>query len=196
METKLRHARPTFETALAAWKAVLGQRGLPTELIWIFDENLCFEKDPARAEGFRLGFQTVFTPPPPKAERIAYEYFAEFDARLVFYRIGSAGGKSVCLALCDPWFESKTEADGFTRHDEWLISFRPGAQEEVEEVKDEARWKNRLLRERPLHDLDFCMSLRAIHERLAHGRVLSTYERSALRVLHLWRRVFGEPERP
>ena len=191
MQKKQAHTRPTFEAALVAWKSLLAQRGLPADLIWIFDENLCFEKNPARPDGFRLGFQTAFTPPPPNAERIAYEYFSEFAARLVFYRVGTAGAKSVCVVLCDPWFESKTDAEGFVRRDEWLISFRPGTQEQIEEIKDEARWKNRLVRERPLHDLDFCMTLRAVHERLAHGRVLSTYERSALKVLHLWRRMFS-----
>jgi hypothetical protein len=191
MENKPQHTRPNFHEALTAWKALLTERGLPAELIWVFDENLCFETAPANAGGFRLGFQTVFTPPPPEAERLAYEYFTEFDAPLVFYRLGSSGGKSVCVLLCDEWFKTKTESDGFVRRNEWLISFRPGGQGEVEEIKDEGRWKNRILRNRPLHDLDFCMTLQAVHETLAHGRVLSTYEHSALKLLHLWRRIFG-----
>jgi hypothetical protein len=191
MQQNAQYTRPPFDEALKAWKTLLTERGLPADLVWVFDENLCFESGPASPAGFRLGFQTALTPPPPDAERIAYEYFSEFDARLVFYRIGSSVGKSVCLVLCDEWFETKTPADGFVRRDEWLISFRPGAGEVVEEIKDEQRWKNRLLRNRPLHDLDFCMTLRAVHETLAHGRVLSTYEHSALKLLHLWRRVFG-----
>ena len=77
------------------------------------------------------------------------------------------------------------------RRDEWLMSFRPGGNEEVAEVTDEERWKKRLLRDRPLHDLDFCMTLRSIHELMAHGRELSTYERYALRFLHAWRRFVG-----
>jgi hypothetical protein len=36
------------------------------------------------------------------------------------------------------------------------------------------------------------MSLRAIHETLAHGRVLTSYERYALKLLHVWRRLLGE----
>lgn len=193
MEKKPKHTRPSFEEALSAWKTLLAQRNSPLDLIWIFDENLCFEPAPGSAGGFRLGFQTAFSPPPPEAERIAYDYFAEFDARLVFYRIGSSGGKSVCLVLCDEWFETRTEADGYLRRDDWLMAFRPGAGEEVEEVKDRQRWLNRLLRGRPLHDLDFCMTLRAVHESLAHGRVLTTYERSALKLLHLWRKIFRSP---
>ena len=189
MEPKPTYARPAFEDALAAWKKLLALKGLSPELIWIFDENLCFERDPSDSNGFRLGFQMSFTPPPTEAERIAYEYFAEFDAPVVFYRVGSAGGKSVCLVLCDRWFESRMEADGFVAKREWLMSFFPGPSVEIPEIADKERWKNRIVRDRPLHDLDFCMTLRSIHEWLAHGRVLSTYERSALKVLHLWRRI-------
>jgi len=192
MEHKPHYTRPPYGEALSAWKTLLAKQSLPTELVWIFDENLCFETAPASPNGFRLGFQTAFTPPPPDAERIAYDYFSEFTAPLVFYRIGSSGGKSVCVLLCDEWFKPKGDGEGFMRRDEWLVLFRPGGREEVEEVKDERRWNNRLLRDRPLHDLDFCMTLRAIHETLAHGRVLSTYERSALKFLHLWRRIFGQ----
>ena len=190
METKPKHTRPSFEEALKAWQALLAQRGLPAVLVWIFEENLCFEKAPSAQGGFRLGYQTAFTPPPPDAAQITYEYFSEFDARLVFYRIGSSPGKSVCVMLCDRWFETRNEADGFVRRDEWLMSFRPGPPGEVEELNDRPRWEARMVRNRPLHDLDFCMTLRAVHESLAHGRVLSIYERSALKVLHLWRRVF------
>ena len=182
-------ARPPFAEALNAWKALLGERNLPSELIWIFDENLCFEKDPNNETGFNLGFQTQITPPPPDAEKIAYDYFCEFEARLVFYRIGSWCGKSVCLLLCDEWFEWKTEKDGFIRRDEWLISFRPAGREQVEEITDAGRWRNRIMRDRPLHDLDFCMNLRAVHEILAHGRALTPYEHYALKFLDGWRRL-------
>ncbi len=194
MENKTPYTRPPFDEAVAAWKTLLSQRGLPAESTWIFDENLCFEPDPKAPGGFRLGFQTAFTPPPPDAERIAYDYFSEIDARLVFYRIGSSGGKSVSLLLCDEWFETRGEADGFVRRDDWLMAFRPGVNEEVEEIKDPQRWKSRLVRNRPLHDLDFCMTLRAVHETLAHGRVLTSYEHYALRFLHLWRRILHPGE--
>jgi hypothetical protein len=193
MEEKPSIERPSLEEALAAWAALLKARGLSTDLVWVFDENLCFERDPDSPGGFRLGFQTVFTPPPPNALQIAYDHFCEFDSRLVFYRIGESGGKSVCLVLCDDWFEKKGQAEGYVRHDNWGLSFRPGGAEKVEEIRNEERWEARTLRDRPLHDLDFCMPLRTVHEILAHGRALSTYERYALRFLHLWRRVFGRP---
>ena len=187
------YTRPTFEEALTAWKECLSQCGLPTNPVWIFDENLCFEPDTAKPGGFRLGFQTAFTPPPPEAERIAYDHFCEFDARLVWYRIGSCGGKSVCLLLCDEWFEPKGEAEGFLRRDNWRMAFRPGTVEEVELITDRKRWESRILRARPLHDLDFCMTLRAVHETLAHGRVLTTYEHYALKLLHAWGRFLHPP---
>ena len=180
--------RPSFEEALNAWKSRLRLQSFPTDLLWVFDENLCFEKSTGSPGGFRFGYQLVFTPPPPEAEHIAYNYFCESTAPVVFYRAGSSQGKSVCLLLCDPWFEDKTEAQGFAKRDDWLMAFRTGSSEELEEIKDKERWQNRILRDRPLHDLDFCMTLQAVHETLAHGRVLSAYERYALKLLHGWRR--------
>ena len=188
------YTRPAFEEALRAWKTCLSQRSLPTEVTWVFDENLCFETDPSKPGGFRLGFQTEFSPPPPEAGQIAYDYFCEFEAPLVFYRVGSSGGKSVCLLLCDDWFAPKGETEGFLRRDEWRVAFRPGPAEEIEHITDRGRWERRLLRQRPLHDLDFCMTLRAVHEALAHGRVLTSYEHYALRLLHLWKRLLGHKD--
>jgi hypothetical protein len=146
MENKPEYTRPPFAEALKAWKTMLAERGLPAELLWIFDE-----------------------------------------------RLGSHDGKSVCLLLCDQWFRTKTESEGYTRRREWHMAFRPGTAQELEEVKDKQRWEARLLRNRPLHDLDFCMTLRAVHETLAHGRVLTAYERYALKLLHVWRHWLGDP---
>ena len=183
---------PAFDEAFTAWKGILQQRSLPVDCTWVFDENLCFEKDASRPGGFRLGYQTAITPPPPGAERIAYEHFAETGARVVFYRIGSSGGRSICLVLCDDWFEGKQEADGFIRRDAWRISLYPGPAADIEEITDAQRWKNRILRDRPLHDLDFCMTLRAVHEMLAHGYMLTAYDRYALKFLHAWRHLLGQ----
>lgn len=181
-------ARPPFAEVLNAWKSALSQRGFPADCLWVFDENLCFERKHDSPEGFQLGIQTIFTPPPPEAEHIAYDYFCEFEARIVFYRIGTCRGKSVCVMLCDPWFEPKGESDGFIRQNGWLISFFPGKTREIEEITDAERWRRRIVRDRPLHDLDFCMRLRSVHEILAHGRVLTAYEHYALRFLHAWSR--------
>jgi hypothetical protein len=192
MEQKPEFTRPPFEEALKAWRTLLSSRGFPSELVWIFDENLCFEKDPGQA-GVRLGFQTVFTPPPPDAESIAYGHFCEFDAPVVWYRLGSCQGRSLCVLLCDQWFQNKTDADGFVKRPEWLMMFRPGPPQEIEEVRDKQRWEKRIVRDRSLHELDFCMTLRAVHETLAHGRVLTAYERYALKLLHVWRHWLGDP---
>ncbi|HVV74364.1 MAG TPA: hypothetical protein VHI52_23230, partial [Verrucomicrobiae bacterium] len=112
--------RPTFEEAVASWKALLRLHGLPEKLTWVFDENLCFEKDPTKPAGFRLGYQLEFTPPPPDAERIAYAHFCEYDAPIVFYRVGSSQGKSVCMILADKWFEQKGESEGYSKRGDWL----------------------------------------------------------------------------
>jgi hypothetical protein len=184
--------RPSFAEALAAWTNLLKQRGWPTDLIWLFDENLCFERHPRNTNSFQVAVQTSLTPPPPEAAQIAFDYFCEFDARLVLYRLGTSRGRSVCFLLCDKWFEKKGEAEGYVRRDDWLISFRPGGPEEIEEISDRERWGGRMLRDRPLHDLDFCMTLKGVHEILAHDRVLTAYERYALKLLHVWRRLLGK----
>jgi hypothetical protein len=183
MEDTRRYQRPPFEDALGAWKGLLAQNGLSTDLLWILEENLCFEKDPGTPAGIKLGFQTQFASHPPDAAKVIYHHFAEMDARLVFYRLGGNAGRSVCLLLCDAWFEPKAESDGYVRRDDWLVSFFPGAREEVEEVKDEKRWRERVVRGRPLSAVDFCMTLAALRELKAHGRVLTPDERFGLKIL-------------
>jgi len=188
MDNTRRYQRPPFEDALAAWKALLAQRGLSTDLLWILEENLCFERERGTPARFKLGFQTQFTPHPPDAAKVTYHHFAELDSRLVFYRLGGSAGRSLCLLLCDPWFEPKQEADGYIRRDDWLISFFPGTTDEIEEISDAKRWQNRVVRGRPLSDVDFCMTLAALRELKAHGRVLTPDERFGLKILRSMRR--------
>ncbi len=192
MEQTRSYQRPPFEDALVAWKALLQQRGHSTDLLWILEENLCFEKDPRSPARVKLGFQTQFTPQPADAAKTTYHHFAELDARLVFYRLGANSGRSICLLLCDPWFEPKKEADGYIRRDDWLISFFPGGNEQIEEVTDAERWHKRVVRGRPLSAVDFCMTLAALRELKAHGRVLTPDERFGLKILRSMRRA----ERP
>src|SRR5437773_8369387 len=141
METTRHYQRPHFESALQEWKELLVRRGFSNDVVWILDENLVFENDPASPAGVKLGFQTEFSPHPPDAAKVTYHHFAEMDARLVFYRLGTSRGQSVCLQLCDPWFEPKTEAEGYVRRDEWLASFYPGASDQIEEITDPKRWE-------------------------------------------------------
>ena len=188
MDNTRRYHRPPFEDALTAWKQLLAQRGLSTDLLWILEENLCFEKAPGTPARFQLGFQTIFTPHPADAAKVTYHHFAELDARLVFYRLGASAGRSLCLLLCDPWFEPKQETDGYARRDDWLISFFPGPADEIEEITDSNRWQTRVVRGRPLSAVDFCMTLAALRELKAHGRVLAPDERFGLKILRSMRR--------
>ncbi len=159
----------------------------------MYDENLCLEPDPADPEGLRLAFQTTFTPAPPGAEQITFRHFSGCEAPMVFYRAGSASGKSVCLMLCDRWFERKVTDPEYVWHEDWGLAFRAGPREELPEAREESRWKNRVIHGRPLSELDFCMSLRSVHETLAHGRVLSAYERYAMDFPRLWREADPAP---
>ena len=184
--------RPTLNAALAAWQQSLAAAGLPSDLLWIFPENLCIEKNAAGSDGLRVGFQTKFMPPDDDALEIAYDIFSETAARIVFYRLGTSGKKSVCILLCDPLLEKRSAGDGFTRHDEWNISFRTGAAGDIEEVSDLTRWIRRIKRNRALHDYDFGMALATIDEIKLHGRPLLPFERMADKLVTNLRRKLGQ----
>jgi hypothetical protein len=183
-----KYQRPSFDEALNEWHKVLGGCGHATECEWILDENLVFEKDPQAASGVKVSYQTAFTLRPEELASVTYEFFTDYDARMVFYRLGSSRGKSICLLLCDAVFETRGPEDGFLRRDDWLISFHPGDKTEVEEITDAQRWKNRLVSGRPLSDVDFCMPLAAYRELEVHGRVLTPYERFGVKMIDAWQR--------
>ena len=184
--------RPSLSAALSAWQKSLAAAGLPAEVQWIFPENLCIEKNVTAPDDLRVGFQTKFTPPDDDALEIAYDIFSETAARIVFYRLGTAGEKSVCILLCDPLLEQRRESDGFTRHDEWNISFRTGTAGDIEEVSDLTRWVRRLKRNRALNDYDFGMALATIDEIKLHGRPLLPFERMADKLVTNLRRKLGQ----
>jgi hypothetical protein len=187
-------ARPNLNVLLEEWKKLLGEKGHPMELLWIFEENLCFERQPDLPGGFHIGYQTRFAPVPEDALDIAYEHFCESDARIVFYRLGESRGRSVCVLLGDEWFEGKKEKDGFVVRQEWGISFHAGQKIEIEEISDMRRWIRRVRRERPLHDVDFCMTLAAVDEIQIHGRVLTPGERYSEAMLGKLRRIFSHAD--
>ena len=181
--------RPTLDEALAAWKKILAERRFATDITWIFEENLCFERLHIEPGGFHFGFQTQFTPPPDDALEIAFDHFAETGARMVFYRLGDVPEKSICILLCDPWFEDKSDADGYLRRDDWKLSFYPGETDGIEEITDLTRWLRRVKRDRALHDFDFCIPLATVEEIRTYGRPLAPYERFAESLLNRLRRI-------
>jgi len=186
-------SRPPFRDALAAWQECLQAHELPSETLWIFAENLCFEPAAANLGSLRVGFQTRFTPPADDALEIAYDQFAATGARMVFFRLGSCPRGSVCLLLCDPCLDDRAERDGFLRRDDWGISFFPGVAGEVEEITDLTRWVRRVKPHHAFRDFDFAMSLATIDEIKIHGRTLQPYERFAETLLSRLRRVLGNP---
>jgi len=194
MEKSPDFSRPTLSEALEAWEKILAERRFATEAVWIFQENLCIERSRATQGGFLFGFQTQFTPPPDDALEIAFDHFAGTDSRVVFYRLGECMGKSVCILLCDPWFEAKGKSEGFLRRDEWKMSFHPGLDGRIEEITDLTRWLRRVRRGRAFHDLDFCMALATVDEIAIYGRPLAPYERFAEAMLSRLRRFLGQPD--
>jgi hypothetical protein len=192
MSSAATNNRPPLAEALEAWNQLLAKRGFATELTWIFQENLCIERSRAELGGFLFGFQTRFTPPPEDALEIAYDHFSETDARIVFFRLGEYMGKSICILLCDPWFDSKGDGDGFLRRDDWNISFHIGHDDKIEEVTDLTRWLRRVKRDRAFHELDFCMALAIVEDIKTYGRPLAPYERFAQTMLKRLRRFLGQ----
>jgi hypothetical protein len=184
--------RPSLDEAMTAWRECLAGHELPTQTLWIFAENLCIERSRVTPGSFRFGFQTRFTSLPEDGLEIAYDQFSETKSRIVFYRLGSCPRGSVCILLCDPWFEEKAGREGFERHDGWGISFHPGHAGDIDEVDDLTRWVRRVKRDRAFHDLDFSMSLETIDEIKLHGRPLQPYERFARAMLNRLRRILGE----
>ncbi len=193
MKSDAQFKRPSLAEALKDWNQLLAERGFATDITWIFAENLCVEKSRTEPGGFHFGYQTRFTPPSADALDIAFDHFGETNAPMVFYRLGGRPGRSVCMLLCDPWFESKRAADGFLRRDEWRILFYPGQKDEIEEVTDLTRWLRRVKRDRAFHDLDFGMTLEAIDEIKVYGRTLAPYERFAAGMLNRLRRLLRQP---
>ncbi|HEV2691876.1 MAG TPA: hypothetical protein VG347_03195 [Verrucomicrobiae bacterium] len=185
--------RPSLKAALSAWQECLVKSGLPAESVWIFAENLILEPR-ATPEGFRTAYQTKFTPPDDDALEIAYDIFTETDAHIVFYRLGTANKKSVCILLCDPWLDKRGEKDGFVVRHDWKVSFRPGPAGNIEEVTDLTRWVRRIKRGRDFQDFDFGMALATIDEIKLHGRPLMPYERMAEKMIGNLRRKLGQPE--
>jgi len=190
--TKNQFTRPALDEALAAWQQCLYRHQLPTAMQWIFTENICLERSQAVPGSFHYGFQTKFTPTDDDSLDIAYDYFSETNSRIVFYRLGTAGNKSVCILLCDSWFEEKGDVDGFERRDDWKISFRPGHPGTIEEITELRRWVRRVRHERAFHDFDFGMALEMVEELRCYGRPLLPYERMAQKMLTRLRRVLGQ----
>jgi hypothetical protein len=184
--------RPPLTDALTAWREHLLRHQLPAESHWIFAENLCIEAA-GPTGNLQVHFQTRFTPPDGDALEIAYDHFCGTDSRLVFYRLGSGPQGSICILLCDPWFENRGENEGFLRQDDWGISFFAGVPGEIEEVTDLSRWLKRIQGHRSFHDFDFAMSLAAIDEIKIHGRVLWPGERYADAMLNRLRLRHGNP---
>lgn len=185
--------RPPLTEALTVWRQCLARHQMPTDICWVFAENLCIEPSRATPGTYRVGFQTKFTSPSDDALEIAFDLFGATDARMVFYRIGSCPRGSVCTLLCDSWFEEKGEMEGYERLDPWGVSLYPGLPGEIEEITDLTRWLNRERRNRAFHDFDFAMSLATIDEVKIHGRPLMPYERFADNLLNRLRRVLGNP---
>jgi len=184
--------RPPLQEVLTAWRECLVRNELPAESLWIFSENLCIERSLAVPGSYHFGWQTRFTPPDDDALEIAYDQFAASDLRIVLYRLGSCPRGSVCMLLCDSWFEEKAARDGFERQDQWGISFHPGHDGDIEEITDLTRWVRRVKRGRAFHDFDFAMSLETIGEIRANGRQLMPYERFAQKLLGRLRRILGQ----
>ena len=168
---------PPFDEALSAWTSFLAEQGLPTELSWVFDENVVR----VPVEGtlyFTPSFQVELDAPQPEYARIAYEYFAATPWPVVFRAVGTSASKCLCMILCDDWFEGDDEDLGVRYRKPWHMYFDAGSGEEVGEVRDRGAWRRLKARTQALSDLDFGMTLQAVRELQQHGRILPPWQRA------------------
>jgi len=192
MKSPANLARPTLSEAVEEWKKALAQRGHSTDLVWIYEENLCIEASKVEKGGFHFGFQRKFSLIPADALEITYESFCLTKAPIVFYRLGSHEGQSICLLLSDESFESQVENEDFTAKAVWNIFFYPGDENDLEEITDLTRWIHRVRRGRGRHMMDFCMSLESVEEILIYGRQLMPHERFTSRMVNRLRRILRQ----
>ena len=192
MKSPANLARPTLSEAIEEWTKALDQKGHSTDLVWIFEENLCIEDSKLEKGGFHFGFQTKFSQIPSDALEITYDQFCSTKAPIIFYRLGSHEDRSICLLLCDDSFESQVENEDFTAKGVWNIFFYPGDENDLEEITDLTRWIHRVRRGRGRHMMDYCMSLESIDEILIYGRQLMPHERFTSRMVERLRRILGQ----
>ena len=131
MESDTKFTRPTLTEALDAWQQLLAERGFATNLAWIFEENLCIETAARRARAVSASVSRPNSRRRPMTRWTSRSTIFPRPARGWFFT-GSAKspGKSVCILLCDPWFEDKGDADGYCppRRMENVLSSRPRGQ--------------------------------------------------------------------
>ena len=169
--------RPSFDEAVRAWTSFLSEQGLPTELLWVFDENVV--RIPVEGTlHFTPSFQVELDAPRPEYARIAYEYFVDSQWPMVFRAVGTNASKSLCMILCDDWFEGDDEDLGVSYRKPRHMYFDAGSGEGVAEVRDRGAWRRLKARTQALSNLDFGMTLQAVRELEQHGRILPPWQRA------------------
>jgi len=105
------HPSQVFAEALKAWQNhCLPNAAFRPDCVWIFDENLCFERDPARAGEFQARIPDTVHSPRLTRRRLLNEHFCGIASRLVFYRIGNVARGIRLSGALRPWFEPKGES--------------------------------------------------------------------------------------
>ena len=89
--------RPSLEEALVAWKQLLAERDFATDLLWVFEENLCLERQRAEQGGFHPLPDAVHAAA-EEALDIAYDHFSA-RRRGAWCFTGSADSRQIGLRV-------------------------------------------------------------------------------------------------
>jgi hypothetical protein len=140
--------RPDFDAMFSFWTELLGERGLPQVVQWVFHEDV------ARRPPTIRGFSFAFRPRPfAEADQIARFAWARLDPKYPLAIVACAVLKgSVITGLQgDVW-----TADGDVYRDDWNVYF--DAKDHIasvgEIVIDEGRWEF-LRKEQPSYSSEF-----------------------------------------
>ncbi len=163
--------RPPFNKVMAHWRGLVGQRGLPSSLKWVFRENLCLERTGRGEEERKVSFQTQWPFVTEEDVRQVYVEFVSEKSPLVFAVLDHTDLYTLCTIAAD-----KFHLDDDIYQEDWdLYFFLKKRQFIFEEIFDRREWRRRKRRESGnLNDFDYVPVLKYVKEQKSvFGRAIS-----------------------
>lgn len=156
--------RPRFEAMVSFWTGLLGERGLPRAVQWIFHEDLA--RLPPTIRGFRFAFRPR---PAAAADQIARFAYAHLNPKFPLAIVACAvlDGTVITGLHGDVW-----TADEDVYRDDWNIYFdaKDHFEPDCEIVSDDKRW-NFLRENQPRYasEFDYLVSTHALQRDFSYS---------------------------